>query len=319
MVFAGLYPVQPNDFGPLREALEKLRLNDAALSFEAESSVALGPGFRCGFLGLLHMEIVQERLEREYDLDLLITAPSVEYRVRKTDGTEIVIDNPAELPPPTEVLEIAEPWVRITIVCPDRYIGAVMDLVTGQRGLFEKMEYLQGEGAQPDGAKQAGDQRVLLEYKIPLSEILVDFYDELKSLTQGYASLDYHFSHYETARLQKLDILVNGEPVDALSLITHSENAQARGRELVQRLRQLIPRQLFDVPLQAAVGGRIVARETVRAMRKNVLAKCYGGDVTRKRKLLEKQKEGKKRMKRVGNVEIPQEAFLAVLRLGKEP
>lgn len=318
MVFSGLYPTQPNDFGPLREALEKLRLNDAALSFEPESSVALGPGFRCGFLGLLHMEIVQERLEREYDMELLITAPSVEYRVRKTNGDEIVIDNPAALPPPTEVMEIAEPWMTITIVCPDRYIGAVMDLVTGRRGMFNKMEYLQGEASrQNEDSVQMGERRVLLEYKIPLAEILVDFYDKLKSMTQGYASLDYAFSHYEAAKLQKLDILVNSEPVDALSLITHSKNAHAQGKELVQRLRRLIPRQLFDVPIQAAVGGRIVARETVRALRKNVLAKCYGGDVTRKRKLLEKQKAGKKRMKRVGNVEIPQEAFMAVLRLEK--
>ncbi len=319
MVFSGLYPTQPNDFGQLREALEKLRLNDAALSFEPESSVALGPGFRCGFLGLLHMEIVQERLEREYDLDLLITAPSVEYRVRKTNGEEIVIDNPAALPPPTEVMEIAEPWMTITVVCPDRYIGPVMELVTGRRGAFDKMEYLQGEHAgQNENAAQLGERRVLLQYQIPLAEILVDFYDKLKSITQGYASLDYAFSRYEAAKLQKLDILVNSEPVDALSLITHSENAHAQGKQLVQRLRQLIPRQLFDVPIQAAVGGRIVARETVRAMRKNVLAKCYGGDVTRKRKLLEKQKAGKKRMKRVGNVEIPQEAFMAVLRLERK-
>ena len=316
MVFSGLYPTQPNEFGPLREALEKLRLNDAALSFEPETSVALGPGFRCGFLGLLHMEIVQERLEREYDLNLLITAPSVEYRVRKTNGEEIVIDNPAALPPPTEVLEIAEPWMTISVVCPDRYIGGVMELVTGRRGVFDKMEYLQGEDShQQEDSMNVGDRRVLLQYKIPLSEILVDFYDQLKSMTQGYASLDYALSHYEPAKLQKLDILVNGEPVDALSLITHSNKAQVQGRQLVQRLRKLIPRQLFDVPIQAAVGGRIVARETVRALRKNVLAKCYGGDVTRKRKLLERQKEGKKRMKRVGNVEIPQEAFMAILRL----
>jgi GTP-binding protein LepA len=319
MVFSGLYPTQPNDFGQLREALEKLRLNDAALSYEPESSVALGPGFRCGFLGLLHMEIVQERLDREYDLDLLITAPSVEYRVRKTNGEEIVIDNPAALPPPTEVMEIAEPWMIITVVCPDRYIGVVMELVTGRRGVFDKMEYLQGEAShQNEDSVQVGERRVLLQYQIPLSEILVDFYDKLKSKTQGYASLDYAFSHYEAAKLQKLDILVNSEPVDALSLITHSENAHAQGKQLVQRLRQLIPRQLFDVPIQAAVGGRIVARETVRALRKNVLAKCYGGDVTRKRKLLERQKEGKKRMKRVGNVEIPQEAFMAVLRLERK-
>jgi GTP-binding protein LepA len=312
MVFAGLYPTQPNDYGPLREALEKLQLNDAALVFQPESSVALGPGFRCGFLGLLHMEIVRERLEREYGLDLLITAPSVEYQVRKTDGTEIVVDNPADLPPPTEIAEIREPWMRISIVCPDRYIGAVMELVTGRRGVFKHMDYIQSRGGK---GRVAGEARVVLEYEVPLSEILVEFYDQLKSLTQGYASLDYTFSHYAPAKLVKLDILVNGQPVDALSMITHAEKAQTQGRALVQRLRGLIPRQLFDVPIQAAIGGRVVARETVRALRKNVLAKCYGGDVTRKRKLLEKQKEGKKRLKRVGNVEIPQEAFLAVLRL----
>ena len=327
MVFAGLYPTQPNDYPLLREALEKLQLNDASLAFEPETSVALGPGFRCGFLGLLHMEIVQERLEREYDLELLITAPSVEYQVRRTDGEEIVVDNPADLPSPNEVLEIREPWMQITVVSPDRYIGAVMELVTGRRGEFRRMEYLQGERSGEQGARgemrgaggeeAQGERRVVLEYQIPLSEILVDFYDQLKSMTQGYASLDYTFSHYTVAKLLKLDILVNGQPVDALSLITPAAKAQAQGRALVQRLRSLIPRQLFDVPIQAAVGGRIVARETVRALRKNVLAKCYGGDVTRKRKLLEKQKEGKKRMKRVGNVEIPQEAFLAVLRLDK--
>ena len=311
MVFAGLYPTQPNDHALLREALEKLQLNDASLVFEPESSVALGPGFRCGFLGLLHMEIVQERLEREYDLDLLITAPSVEYQVRLTNGDEIVVDNPAELPSPTEVLEIREPWMRISVVTPDRYIGAIMDLVKSRRGEYQRMEYLQG-GGRP-GATAEG--RVILEYQIPLLEILVDFYDQLKSQTQGYATLDYAFSHYQPAKLIKLDILVNGQPVDALSLIIHADKAQAQGRALVQRLRRLIPRQLFDVPIQAAIGGRIVSRETVRALRKNVLAKCYGGDVTRKRKLLEKQKEGKKRMKRVGNVEIPQEAFLAVLKL----
>ncbi len=320
MVFSGLYPTQPNDYGLLREALEKLQLNDAALSFEPETSVALGPGFRCGFLGLLHMEIVQERLEREYDLELLITAPSVEYQVLRTDGEEIVVDNPAALPDPSEIEEIREPWMAISVVCPDRYIGAVMELVTSRRGVFERMEYIQGTGHEEPGTRAhsaLGEKRVILAYQIPLSEILVDFYDQLKSLTQGYASLDYHLDHYAGAKLVKLDILVAGEPVDARSLITPSAKAQAQGRALVQRLRSLIPRQLFDVPIQAAVGGRIVSRETVRAMRKNVLAKCYGGDVTRKRKLLERQKEGKKRMKRVGNVEIPQEAFMAVLRLEK--
>jgi GTP-binding protein LepA len=247
-----------------------------------------------------------------------MTAPSVEYEVRRTDGAEIVIDNPADLPPPNEIEVIREPWMNISVVCPDRYIGVVMELVTGRRGEYKRMEYLQGTKAE-EAAEHAVrlERQVLLEYQIPLSEILIDFYDQLKSLTQGYASLDYSFSHYAPAKLVKLDILVNGLPVDALSLITHGAKAATHGRQLVEKLRSLIPRQLFDVPIQAAVGGRIVARETVRAMRKNVLAKCYGGDVTRKRKLLEKQKEGKKRMKRVGNVEIPQEAFLAVLRLEK--
>jgi len=316
MVFAGLYPQQGNEYPLLRDALDKLQLSDASLVYQPESSAALGFGFRCGFLGLLHMEIVQERLEREYDLALLATAPSVEYQVTRTNGEEIVIDNPAELPPPQEIEQIREPWMDISVVCPDRYIGVVMELVTGNRGEFRRMEYLQHGVLQDDGTTK-GEGRVLLEYRIPLSEILVDFYDRLKSGTQGYASLDYSFSEYRPAPLVKLDILVNGQPVDALSLITHRENAPVTGRVLVEKLRGLIPRQMFDVPLQAAIGGRIVARETIRAMRKNVLAKCYGGDVTRKRKLLEKQAEGKKRMKRVGNVEIPQEAFMAVLRLDK--
>jgi GTP-binding protein LepA len=316
MVFAGIYPQIANEYTLLRDALDKLQLNDASLVFQPESSVALGFGFRCGFLGLLHMEIVQERLEREYGIALLATAPSVEYQVTRTDGAEIVIDNPADLPPPQEVDEIREPWMDISVICPDRYIGAVMELVTGNRGEFKRMEYLQHGIIQDDGTKK-GEGRVLLEYRIPLSDILVDFYDQLKSRTQGYASLDYTFSGYLAASLVKLDILVNSQPVDALSLITHRENAAVRGRQLVEKLRSLIPRQMFDVPIQAAIGGRIVARETIRALRKNVLAKCYGGDITRKRKLLEKQAEGKKRMKRVGNVEIPQEAFMAVLRLDK--
>jgi GTP-binding protein LepA len=316
MVFAGLYPANASEYPLLRDALDKLQLTDAALMFQPESSEALGFGFRAGFLGLFHMEIVQERLEREYGINLLATAPSVEYQVTKTNGQELAVDSPAELPPPNEIAEIREPWMDISIVCPDRYIGAVMELVTGNRGEFRKMEYLQHGVLQDDGTTK-GEGRVLLEYRIPLSEILVDFYDELKSRTQGYASLDYTFHAYRPASLVKLDILVNGEPVDALSLITHREEAVVRGRQLVEKLRSLIPRQMFDVPLQAAIGGRIVARETIRAMRKNVLAKCYGGDVTRKRKLLEKQKEGKRRMKRVGNVDIPQEAFMAVLRLDK--
>ncbi len=313
MVFAGIYPQQANDYPLLRDALDKLKLNDAALIYEPENSAALGFGFRCGFLGVLHMEIVQERLEREYQLELIATAPSVEYQVTQTDGSEMVVDNPADLPPPEKVGEVREPWMNISIITPSRYIGPVMELVTNRRGAFKKMEYLE-HGS--DGSNTAaGEARVLLEYSIPLSEILVDFYDQLKSGTQGYASLDYSFSHYAAAKLVKLDVLVNGVPVDALSLITHADRAQYQGRRLVERLRSLIPRQLFDVPVQAAIGGHIVARETVRAMRKNVLAKCYGGDVTRKRKLLEKQAEGKKRMKRVGSVEIPQEAFLAVLSL----
>jgi len=310
MVFAGLYPAQATDYNLLRDALEKLRLSDASLTFEPESSVALGFGFRCGFLGLFHMEIVRERLEREYDLTLIFTAPSVEYYVTRTDGGEIVLDNPAELPPPNEVAEIREPWVDIAIVLPDRFVGAAMELSTARRGAFKRMEYL--ETATDTGV---GEARVLLEYHVPLSEILTDYYDQLKSRTQGYATLDYTLASYEPARLVKLDVLVNAQPVDALTIIVHPEEAQAKGRELVEKLRRLIPRQLFDVPIQAAVGGRVIARETVRAMRKNVLAKCYGGDVTRKRKLLEKQAAGKKRMRRVGNVEIPQEAFMAVLSL----
>ena len=302
MVFAGLYPVESSEYNLLRDALEKLKLNDAALSYQPETSLALGFGFRCGFLGLLHMEIVQERLEREYGLNLLTTSPSVEYRVLTHGGKEVVVDNPAELPPAAEILEISEPWMKISVVAPSKYIGVIMELVTSRRGEFDRMEYLD-------------PQRVLLTYDVPLAEILVDFYDQLKSRTQGYASLDYAFDDYRPSRLVKLDILVNSQPVDALSLITHVDKAYARGKELVSKLRKIVPRQLFDVPLQAAIGSKIISRETIPAMRKNVLAKCYGGDVTRKRKLLEKQAEGKRRMKRVGNVEIPQEAFMAVLKL----
>lgn len=312
MVFAGLYPAAAADYTLLRDALEKLHLTDAALTYEPESSIALGFGFRCGFLGLFHMEIVQERLEREYDMNLIFTAPSVEYEVTRTDGTEIKLDNPAELPTPNEIQQIREPWVDVSLVLPDRYVGAAMELTIGRRGTFKRMEYLDAGGEQ-----EKGEQRVLLEYHVPLSEILTDYYDQLKSRTQGYASLDYTLAGYEPARLVKLDILVNNEPVDALTLICHPEVAQTRGRDLVEKLRTLIPRQMFDVPIQAAIGGRIIARETVRQMRKNVLAKCYGGDVTRKRKLLEKQAEGKKRMRRVGSVEIPQEAFMAVLSLDR--
>jgi GTP-binding protein LepA len=313
MVFAGIYPTDSDQYQELREALGRLVLNDASLVYEPESSVALGFGFRCGFLGLLHLEIVGERLEREYGLSLLTTAPSVEYRVRTTAGQEIAVDNPAELPDPSKIEVISEPWAKIDVITPSRYIGQVMELVTTRRGQFLRMEFLE-----PESEVAPGEARVLLEYDIPMAEILVDFYDNLKGSTSGYASLDYHLSEYRPARLVKVDILVNATPVDALSLITHSSNADREGRLLVSKLRELIPRQMFDVPIQAAVGGRIIARETIRAMRKNVLAKCYGGDISRKRKLLEKQAEGKKRMKRVGNVEIPQEAFMAVLRLREE-
>ncbi len=302
MVFAGVYPVEGSEYPLLRDALARLKLNDAALSYEPESSVALGFGFRCGFLGLLHMEIVQERIEREYNLNILTTSPSVEYQVKTTNGKSFTLDNPADLPPPNEIEDIAEPWVTISVVTPSRYIGAIMELVSSRRGVFDKMEYLD-------------ETRVLLTYDVPFSEILVDFYDQLKSRTQGYASLDYTLEGYRTEKLVKLEVLVAGSPVDALSVITHVDKAYPRGKELVEKLRQLIPRQLFEVPVQAAIGSRVIARETISAMRKNVLAKCYGGDITRKRKLLEKQAEGKKRMKRVGNVEIPQEAFMAVLKL----
>jgi GTP-binding protein LepA len=305
MVFAGLYPVESNAYVDLREALEKLKLNDAALSYQPETSAALGFGFRCGFLGLLHMEIVRERLEREYNLELLITAPSVEYQVLLTDGEVITVDNPSEMPDVVRIASIEEPVMQISVFTPTRYIGTIMDLVTNKRGTFETMDYLD-------------PQRVLLKYKIPLAEVVIDFYDQLKSRTQGYASLDYMLAGYQAADLVKLDILVNSTPVDALSLIAHRDFAFANGRTLVEKLRKLIPRQMFEVPIQAAIGNKIVARETVKAMRKDVLSKCYGGDITRKRKLLEKQKEGKKRMKMVGSVEIPQEAFMAILSLNDE-
>ncbi len=305
MVFAGLYPMDSEQYTDLREALERLHLNDASLVYQPESSVALGFGYRCGFLGLLHMEIIRERLEREYDLTLLVTAPSVEYRVTRTDGAQVVVDNPSDMPEPDKIATVEEPWMDISVVTPTRYIGPIMELVTARRGSYKKMDYLD-------------EERVVLGYDIPLGELIVDFYDQLKSRTQGYASLDYQFGDYRPADLVKLDILVNSQPVDALSIITHRNKAAFHGRQLVDRLRRLIPRQLFDVPVQAAIGGKVVARETITAMRKNVLAKCYGGDISRKRKLLEKQKEGKARMKMVGNVEIPQEAFMAVLSL-EEP
>jgi len=302
MVFAGLYPVEGEEYPMLRDALDRLSLNDASLVYEPESSAALGFGFRAGFLGLLHMEIVQERLEREYKLDLLTTAPSVEYEVQLRSGEIRAIDNPSELPDPGSIDEVREPWMNLTIIVPSRYIGNVMELVTTRRGTFQEMTYLD-------------EDRVQLNFKMPLAEVIVDFYDQLKSKTQGYASLDYTFDALRPADLVKLDVLVNGVAVDALSIITHRDDAYPRGRELVQALRRLIPRQMFDVPVQASIGSRIVARETIKAIRKNVLAKCYGGDITRKRKLLEKQKEGKARMKMVGSVEIPQEAFMAVLSL----
>ena len=314
MVFAGLYPADGEDYLDLREALEKLRLNDAALSFQPESSLALGTGFRCGFLGLLHMDVVQERLEREYGLTLLATSPSVAYRVVRTDGEDYEIDNPSKLPPVQQIDEIQEPWLELSIVCPANYIGAVMELVTSRRGEFRRMEYLQHETATNGGESRA---RMLIEYNVPLSEVLVDFYDQLKARTQGYASMDYALAGYRPGNLVRLDILVNGEPVDALSSIVHRDNGYRHGRELVSRLKELIPRQLFEVPIQASIGSRVISRETIKALRKNVLAKCYGGDVTRKRKLLERQAEGKRRMKRVGRVEIPQEAFLSILKVSR--
>ena len=292
LVFAGIYPVSGEDYPLLREALDKLHLNDASFTFEPESSVALGFGFRCGFLGLLHMEIVQERLEREFSLDLIASAPSVEYHVNLMHGRGVVVvDNPALLPNPADIESIEEPWVKLSVVTPSSYIGPLMELSTNRRGLFSTMEYLD-------------PTRVVLHFEMPLAELIVDYFDQLKSRSQGYASMDYEELGYREANLSKVDILVNGEPVDALSIIVHRDKAQAVGRQLAERLKQLIPRQMFEIPIQAAIGSNVIARESVRAMRKNVLAKCYGGDITRKRKLLEKQKEGKQRMKRVGSVEI---------------
>jgi GTP-binding protein LepA len=305
LVFAGIYPLGGEDYPLLREAIEKLHLNDASFTYQPESSIALGFGFRCGFLGLLHMEIVQERLEREFDLDLIASAPSVEYRVNLTNGRgSVAVDNPALMPNAGDIETIEEPWVRVGVVTPSQYIGPLMDLSSTHRGTFVDMQYLD-------------PQRVLMTFEMPLAELIVDYYDQLKSRSQGYASMDYEEAGYRPAPLVKLDVLVAGEPVDALSLIVHRASAQSIGRRLTEALKELIPRQMFEVPIQAAVGSNVIARESVRAMRKNVLAKCYGGDITRKKKLLEKQKEGKQRMKRIGSVEIPQEAFLAVLRMGE--
>ena len=305
MVFAGLYPVEGHEYPELRDALEKLRLNDASFFYEPETSAALGFGFRCGFLGLLHMEIVQERLEREFNMDLVTTAPGVLYRVTTTDGQVHEIDSPAKLPDTGSISTIEEPVITAMILTPSEHVGAILQLCQEKRGVQKALEYVSAD-------------RVLITYELPFNEVVLDFYDRLKTMSRGYASLDYHVTGYWPSPLVKLDILVNGDPVDALSIIVHRDTAYTRGRALASKMRELIPRQMFEVAIQAAIGSRIIARESVKALRKNVLAKCYGGDISRKRKLLEKQKEGKKRMKRVGRVEIPQEAFLAVLKIGTE-
>lgn len=302
MVYCGLYPTESKDYENIRDALEKLQLNDAALEYEAETSLALGFGFRCGFLGLLHMDVIQERLEREYNLTLITTAPSVNYKVYKTNGEMLEVDNPAKLPPPTEIDYIEEPYVKATTIVPKDFVGTIMELSQDKRGEYQSMEYLD-------------ETRVSVVYHLPLSEIIYDYFDKLKSATKGYASLDYELIGYKQSPMVKMDILLNGDPVDALSIIVHKDRAATRGRALAEKLKELIPRQMFEIPIQAAVGTKIVARETVKAWRKDVLAKCYGGDISRKRKLLEKQKAGKKRMKSVGSVEIPQEAFMAILKV----
>jgi GTP-binding protein LepA len=304
-VFAGLYPVEGHQYPELREALEKLRLNDASLFFEPETSAALGFGFRCGFLGLLHMEIVQERLEREFDMDLVTTAPGVLYRVTTTDGVVHEVDSPAKMPDPARIQTLEEPVITAMMLTPSEHVGGILQLCQDKRGVQKGLEYLASD-------------RVLITYELPFNEVVLDFYDRLKTLSRGYASLDYHVTGYCESPLVRLDILVNGDPVDALSVIVHRDTAYERGKALVSKMRELIPRQMFDVAIQAAIGSRIIARESVKALRKNVLAKCYGGDISRKRKLLEKQKEGKRRMKRVGQVDIPQEAFLAVLKVGQD-
>jgi GTP-binding protein LepA len=317
MVFAGLYPADGESYPDLRDALGKLQLNDPALSFDPETSTALGFGFRCGFLGPLHMEIVQERLEREYGLELIATSPSVAYQVALQDGTEVVVANPSDMPPQGQILEVREPWLDMTVITPSRFIGPIMDLLTSRRGVYRRMEYLSPASAGGDSANPVYDSSVMLQFDLPLGELLIDFYDQVKSRSQGYASLDYSVAGYRSGPLVRLDILLNAKPVDALSFIVHRDKAQFLGRTLVERLRKLIPRQLFEVAVQAAVGSRVIARESIRPLRKNVLAKCYGGDVSRKRKLLEKQAEGKKRLKLVGQVEVPQEAFLALLEVDK--